>query len=154
MFSVGFGVLLALLLGLLLVFGIFAPILSVIFGLKVARASAVPTILPLIVFADGFGFYFGGMLAGYYARQRRVLHGVLVAVTAFGLSPAINLVSGRGAFPAVDTAWAVALLVALFAVSLGAAYIGARRGAALYSYNLVRLRKRQAAKSRSRERQQ
>lgn len=144
----------ALLLGLLLVFGIFAPLLSAIFGLKVARASAVPTIMPLIVFADGFGFYFGGMLAGYYARQCRVLHGVLVAVTAFVLSPAINLVSGRGAFPAVDTTWTVVLLVALFAVSVGAAYIGARRGAALYSFNLGHLRKREAAERRSRERQQ
>lgn len=143
-----------MLLGLLLVFGIFAPILSAVFGLDPSRARAVPTILPLIVFADGFGFYFGGMLAGYYARQRRMLHGVLVAVTAFGLSPAINLVSGRGAFPAVDTAWTAALVVALFTISIGAAYIGARRGAALYSYNLGYLRKRQAAERRSRERQQ
>ncbi len=145
---------LALLLGLLLVFGIFAPILSVVFGLEPSRASAVPTILPLIVFADGFGFYFGGMLAGYYAHQRRVLHGVLVAVTAFGISPAINLASGRSAFPAVDTTWTVVLVAALFAVSLGAAYVGARRGAALYTYNLGYLRKRRASERRSRERQQ
>lgn len=144
----------ALLLGLLLVFGIFAPILSVVFGLEPSRASAVPTILPLIVFADGFGFYFGGMLAGYYARQQRMLHGVLVAVTAFGLSPAINLASGRNAFPAVDTTWTVMLVVALFAVSIGAAYVGARRGAALYFYNLEHLRRRQAAERRTRERQQ
>lgn len=143
----------ALLLGLLLVFGIFAPILSAFFGLEPSRASAVPAILPLIVFADGFGFYFGGMLAGYYARQRRALHGVLVAVAAFGLSPAINLVSGRDAFPAVDATWTVVLVAALFLVSVAAAYIGARRGADLYSHNLGYLQKRQAAERRARERQ-
>lgn len=142
-----------MLLGLLLVFGIFAPVLSAVFGLEPSRASAVPTILPLIVFADGFGFYFGGMLAAYYSRQRRVLHGVLVAVTAFGISPAINLASGRNAFPAVETTWTVALAAALFAVSVGAAYVGARRGAALYTYNLDYLRKRKASERRARERQ-
>lgn len=145
---------LALLLGAALVFGIFAPVLSVIFGLETSRSSAMPAILPLIVFAAGFGFYFGGMLAAYYARERRALHGVMVAVTAFGISPVINLAGGKGPFPEVHTAPTVTLLLALLAVSVGAAFVGARRGAALYAYNLSYLRKRRAAERQSEEREE
>ncbi len=131
--AVGLGVLLALLLGLLAVFGILAPILTRFLGLELVGSTALPT--SLLVFAAAFSFYFGGMAASYRAPARRRLHGTLVAVVAFAISPTINLVTGEGLFPGLDTSRAVLLAAVFLAVSVAASYVGARRGEALYAHN-------------------
>src|ERR687897_2860647 len=105
--AVGLGVLIALAIGLLVVFGILAPVFTTVFGLELARSSALP--ITLMVFADAFSFYFGGMAASYRAPARRRLHGTLVAPVAFIISPAVNLVTGEGMFPGLDTAARVLL---------------------------------------------
>ena len=131
--AVGLGVLIALTIGLLVVFGILAPVFTTLFGLELAGSTALPIII--LVFADAFSFYFGGMAASYRAPARRRLHGTLVAPVAFAISPAINLASGEGMFPGLTTRGAVLLAAVFLAVSFAAAYVGARRGAALYAYN-------------------
>jgi hypothetical protein len=131
--AVGLGVLIALTIGLLVVFGILAPVFTTFFGLELAGSTALPIII--LVFADAFSFYFGGMAASYRAPARRRLHGTLVAPVAFAISPAINLASGEGMFPDLNTRGAVLLAAVFLAVSFAAAYVGARRGAALYAYN-------------------
>jgi hypothetical protein len=135
--AVVLGVLLALLLGLLLVFGIFAPVLTAIFGLQggvdTLGATGVPTVL--VAFAAAFGFYFGGMAAGYYAPARRRLHGVAVPAAAFVISPALNLLSGNGAFPGLKSAWAAVAVGVVLAISFVASYVGARRGESLQRYH-------------------
>ena len=131
--AVGLGVFLALLLGLLAVFGILAPILTRFLGLELVGSTALPT--SLLVFAAAFSFYFGGMAASYRAPARRRLHGTLVAVVAFAISPTINLVTGKVLFPGLDTSRAVLLAAVFLAVSVAASYVGARRGEALYAHN-------------------
>ena len=131
--AVGLGVFLALLLGLLAVFGILAPILTRFLGLELVGSTALPT--SLLVFAAAFSFYFGGMAASYRAPARRRLHGTLVAVVAFAISPTINLVTGKGLFPGLDTGRAVLLAAVFLAVSVAASYVGARRGETLYAHN-------------------
>jgi hypothetical protein len=69
------------------------------------------------------------------------LHGVLVAPVAFVISPILNLATGQGMFPGVEDAVTVLLAALFLAVSLTAAYVGARRGEALYAYN-QRMRRR------------
>jgi hypothetical protein len=131
--AVGLGVLIALALGLLVVFGILAPVFTRFFGLELAGSTALP--ITLMVFADAFSFYFGGMAASYRAPVRRRLHGTLVAPAAFVISPAINLATGRGLFPGLDTAGAFWLAAVFLAVSFAASYVGARRGEVLYAYH-------------------
>ena len=131
--AVGLGVLIALTLGILVVFGILAPVFTRLVGLELAGSTAVP--ITLMAFADAFSSYFGGMAASYRAPARRRLHGTLVAPVAFAISPAINLASGEGMFPGLNTRGAVLLVAVFLAVSFAAAYVGARRGAALYAYN-------------------
>lgn len=138
--SVSIGVLLSFVLALLVVFGIFAPILSVVFGLGELSASSILP-MTLMVFAAAFSFYFGGMAAGYRATHRRALHGAMVGVAAFLVSPALNLATGQGPFPRIDSLGTVLFLFAIVAVSLGAGYIGGSRGASLYEYNQKHSRK-------------
>ena len=138
--AVGLGVLIALAIGLLVVFGILAPVFTTVFGLELAGSSALP--ITLMVFADAFSFYFGGMAASYRAPARRRLHGTLVAPAAFVLSPAINLATGKGMFPGLETTGAILLAAVFLAVSFGASYVGARRGEALYAYNQKLARRR------------
>jgi hypothetical protein len=140
--AVGFGVLVALAIGLLVVFGILAPVLTTFFGLELAGSTALP--ITLMAFANAFAFYFGGMAASYRAPSRRRLHGTLVAPAAFILSPAINLVRGEDLFPGLHATGAAVLVAVFLAVSVGASYVGARRGESLYAYNqkLVRRRRR------------
>src|ERR671914_1950310 len=118
--AIGFGVLVALAIGLLVVFGILAPVLTTFFGLELAGSTALP--ITLMVFADAFSFYFGGMAASYRAPARRRLHGILVAPAAFLISPVINVLSGQGLFPGMESTVTAALVVAFLAVSVGAAY--------------------------------
>ena len=138
--AVGLGVLIALAIGLLVVFGILAPVFTRFFGLELAGSTALP--ITLMVFADAFSFYFGGMAASYRAPARRRLHGTLVAPVAFVLSPVINLATGKGVFPGLETAGAILLAAVFLAVSFGASYVGARRGEALYAYNQKLARRR------------
>jgi peptidoglycan/LPS O-acetylase OafA/YrhL len=95
----------------------------------------------MLVFAAAFSFYFGGMAASYRASARRRLHGVLVAPAAFVISPIINVATGQGMFPGVENEMTVLLAALFLVVSLAAAYVGARRGEALYAYN-QRMRRR------------
>src|SRR5215218_639468 len=136
--AVGIGLLLALVLGLLVVQGIFAPVLTRLFGLE----RAGPATLPL-VFAAAFSFYFGGMAASYKAPSRHRLHGVLVVPVAFVLSSVLNMVLGKGFLPGVDGAWAVGLVAIFLVVSCAASYVGALRGEALYAHNQKIARRRQ-----------
>ena len=138
--AVGLGVLITLAIGLLVVFGILAPVFTRFFGLELAGSTALP--ITLMVFADAFSFYFGGMAASYRAPARRRLHGTLVAPVAFVLSPVINLATGKGMFPGLETAGAILLAAVFLAVSFGASYVGARRGEALYAYNQKLARRR------------
>jgi hypothetical protein len=131
--AVALGVLVALAIGLLVVFGIFAPVFTAFFGMEMAASTAVPT--AMLVFAAAFSFYFGGMAASYMAPARRRLHGVLVAPVAFVISPIINLATGQAMFPGVDDSVTVLLTALFLCVSLAAAYIGARRGETLFAYN-------------------
>ena len=132
--------LIALAIGLLVVFGILAPVFTSLFGLELAGSIALPTVL--MVFATAFSFYFGGMAASYRAPARRRLHGTLVAPVAFAISPAINLSTGEGLFPGLDTGATVLLAAVFLVVSCVAAYVGARRGEALYAYNQKFARRR------------
>jgi hypothetical protein len=131
--AVGLGVLLALTVGLLVVFGILAPLFTRFFGLEIVGSTAVPT--ALLVFAAAFSFYFGGMAASYRAPTRRRLHGTLVAFAAFAISPAINLATGKGVFPGIENAGTAVLVALVLLVSVAASYVGARRGESLYAYN-------------------
>lgn len=130
--AVGVGMLLALLLALLVVGGILAPVLSAVFGLEVDRSSAVPVILPLLLFVAGFSFYFGGMIAAFKAPSRRRLHAVLVVPTAFVLSAGLNLATGEGLLPGLDGARGGALAAGFLLVSVAASFVGGRRGEGLY----------------------
>ena len=138
--AVGLGVIIALAIGLLVVFGILAPVFTTFFGLELAGSTALP--LTLMLFADAFSFYFGGMAASYRAPSWRRLHGVLVAPVAFVLSPAINLVTGNVPFPGLQGTLAYLLVGVFLAVSVVASYVGARRGESLYAYNRKLARRR------------
>jgi len=130
--AVGVGMLLALLLALLVVGGILAPVLSAVFGLEVDRSSAVPVILPLLLFVAAFSFYFGGMISAYKAPARRRLHAVLVVPTAFVLSAVLNLATGEGLLPGLDDARGGVLASGFLLVSVAASFVGGRRGEELY----------------------
>ncbi len=123
----------ALVIGLLVVFGILAPVFTTIFGLEFAGPTALP--IALMVFAAAFSFYFGGMAASYRAPARRRLHGSMVAPVAFAISPAINVATGQGMFPGLDSAGTVSVAAVFLAVSAAASHIGSRRGESLYAYN-------------------
>jgi uncharacterized membrane protein len=131
--AVGIGVLLALVLGLLLVQGIFAPVFTRFFGMERTGPEALPVVF--LIFAAAFSFYFGGMAASYKAPSRHRLHGVLVVPAAFFLSTGLNLLTGKGFLPGVDGTGAVALVAVFLAVSAAASFVGAHRGEALYVHN-------------------
>ena len=123
--AVGIGLLLALVLGLLVVQGIFAPVLTRLFGLERAGPGSPPARLArlrrLLVLLRG-------MAASYKAPSRHRLHGVLVVPVAFVLSLVLNLVLGKGFLPGVDGAWAVGLVAIFLIVSCAASYVGRSAG--------------------------
>jgi hypothetical protein len=131
--AVGIGLLLAIMLGLIVVLGILAPILTTFVGWTRSGPEVLP--LVLLAFAAAFSFYFGGMAASYKAPSRHRLHGVLVAPTAFVLSSALNLALGKGFLPGVEGATTVGLVIVFLLVSTAASYVGALRGEALYAHN-------------------
>ena len=152
--AVLFGILLALGVGALVIFGIAAPIFTRFFGPELA-STALPAVI--LVFSAAFAFYFGGMLASYKAPTRRRLHGVMVGVVSFAISPLVNLgasaLSAGGADPFANLRTPGALLFTgvLFVAVLASSYVGARRGEELYSYNQAFIR-RQERRQRSKER--
>src|SRR5919199_945431 len=142
--AVLFGILLALGIGLLEIFGIVAPIFTRFVGLELI-STALP--VAVMVFAAAFAFYFGGMLASYKAPSRRRLHGTMVGVGSFAISPLVNLGasalmgSNNDPFANLRTPGAFVFTGVLFVVVLAASYVGARRGEVLYAYNQAFIRR-------------
>ncbi len=149
------GILLALGIGMLVVFGILWPVFEAFVEPQMAQQSGLFTVF--LVFSSAFAFYFGGMAAAYRAPSRRWLHGVLVGVLSFAISPIINLLavgasnaSARATDPFVNLRTPEALLFTgvLFVVVLVACYIGARRGETLYIHNEAVARRHESRKAR------
>src|SRR4051812_23777638 len=82
------GILLALGIAALEVFGIAAPVFTRFLGSELVSAALSMVVM---VFAAAFAFYFGGMFASYKAPSHRRLHGVMVGVASFAVSPLLNL---------------------------------------------------------------
>ncbi|MDQ4106870.1 MAG: hypothetical protein M3157_06840 [Actinomycetota bacterium] len=147
------GVLLALGVGALVVFGIAWPIFEHLLSAGLA-STAVPTVI--VVFAAAFAFYFGGMVASYKAPSRRKLHGTMVGVSSFAVSPLVNLfasvfsTSAEDPFAALRTPGALLLTAILFVAVLAASYVGARRGETLYVHNEAIIRRQRSSKARRR----
>ena len=148
-----FGLLLALGIGAITIFGIVAPIFTRFFGPELTL-TALPAVL--VVFAAAFAFYFGGMVASYKAPSRRRLHGVAVGVVSFSISPLLNLgasalsVGANDPFANLRTPGALVFTGVLFVVVLAASYVGARRGEALYTHNQAVIRRQRSRKASER----
>jgi hypothetical protein len=136
--AVLWGIFLALGIGALVVFGIVWPVFEAFFGRELA-STALP--VGIVVFAAAFAFYYGGMIAAYKAPYRRRLHGVIVGVTSFAVSPLLNLGASALAtntndpFVNLRTPGALLITGVLFVVVLTASYAGARRGESLHAHN-------------------
>lgn len=151
--SVVMGVFLALAVGLLTIFGIVWPLFMTFFDTELARNMALAG--AFLVFAAAFSFYWGGMFASYRAPSRRRLHGTLVAPVAFVISPILNISTGKGLFPGLESTGTLGAMLGILAISVVAAYVGARRGEALYAHNQsFAHRRRPRAKNRSRQSQE
>lgn len=151
-FSVGMGILLSLGVGLLTIFGIIWPLFMTFFDANAAWSAVFGYVL--MVLAAAFSFYWGGMIAGYKAPSRRRLHGTIVAPAAFLISPIVNFLAGNGLFPGLESVGAVGILLGVLALSSAAAYIGARKGEALYEHNQNYLRKRELRREYQRRQSQ
>ena len=150
------GILLALGIGVLVVLGILAPVFTRFFGQALAT-TALPSVL--LIFAAAFSFYFGGMFASYRAPSRRKLHGTLVGLVSFAITPLVNLLTsafggGKDPFANLRTPTGVLLSVVLFAAVVVASYVGARRGEVIYAHNAQVLRKRELRRKREQAQQQ
>lgn len=147
--AVLWGILLALGVGALVVFGISWPVFEFFFGSGIA-SSTLPAVI--VVFAAAFAFYWGGMIASYKAPSRRRLHGVMVGVSSFAISPVVNLVAsavtggGDDPFANLRTPGTALVTVLVLVAVLAASYVGARRGEALYAHNIAHLRARERRK--------
>ena len=136
--AVLWGIFLALGIGVLVVFGIVWPVFEAFFGRELA-STALP--VGIVVFAAAFAFYYGGMIAAYKAPYRRRIHGVIVGVTSFAVSPLLNLSASALAtntnnpFANLRTPGAMLITGVLFVVVLAASYVGARRGESLHAHN-------------------
>lgn len=154
--AVLFGILLALGIGVLVMLGIVAPVFTRFFDQGLA-STAVPTIL--LVFVAAFAFYFGGMFASYRAPSRRKLHGTLVGLVSFAVTPLVNaLTSAFGAvndpFANLRTPTGVLLSGVLFVAVVTSSYVGGRRGETIYAHNAKVLRQREIRRRREQARQQ
>ena len=142
------GILLALGIGALAIFGIAAPVFTRFFGLEVVSTALPPVI---VVFAAAFAFYFGGMAAAYKAPSRPHLHGVMVGATSFAVSPIVNLLApsaGADPFANLRTIGGLLLTVVLVVAVLAASYVGARRGEALHAHNQSVIGRQRSRKAR------
>ncbi len=144
--SVFMGVFLALGVGLLVVFGIGWPLFMTFFDAGLARNTVLAGVY--LVSAVAFSFYWGGMIASYRAPSKPRVHGTLVAPVAFMISPVLNVSTGKGLFPGLNSSGTVGILLGVLAISVVAAYIGARRGQFLYMHNLRHARKRELRRKR------
>ncbi|CAN5715231.1 hypothetical protein BH24ACT20_BH24ACT20_05270 [soil metagenome] len=144
--SLLWGILLALGVGLLTIFGIIWPLFMTFFDTELAWSRVLAGLL--LVFVVAFSFYWGGMIASYKAPSKRRLHGMLVAPAAFVISPALNVLTGQGLFPGLDSFGTAAGVVGMLAISTAAAYIGASRGETVYAHNQDYIRKRRDRKLR------
>ena len=121
-----------------MVFGIVWPVFEAFFGRELA-STALP--VGIVVFAAAFAFYYGGMIAAYKAPYRRRLHGVIVGVTSFAVSPLLNLGASAIAtntndpFVNLRTPGAMLITGVLFVAVLAASYVGARRGESFHAHN-------------------
>lgn len=138
--SVLWGILLALGVGLLTIFGIIWPIFMTFFDAEVAWSRVLAGLL--LVFVVAFSFYWGGMIASYKASSKHRIHGTLVAPAAFVISPILNVLTGQGLFPGLDSAGIVLGVLGMLAISTIAAYVGATRGESIYAHNQDYLKKR------------
>ena len=150
------GILLALGIGVLVILGIMAPVFTRFFGQALA-STALPVIL--LIFAAAFSFYFGGMFASYRAPSHRKLHGTLVGLVSFAVTPAVNLFTSvfggdNDPFANLRTPTGVLLSVVLFAAVVASSYVGARRGETIYAHNAEVLRKREIRRRREQAKQQ
>jgi len=147
------GILLALGVGALVIFGIAAPVFTRFFGPELA-STALPAVF--VLFAAAFAFYFGGMVASYKAPSRRRLHGVLVGVAAFAISPLVNLVApdptvrGGDPFANLRTLETFLFTTVLLVIVLAASYVGALRGETLFAHNQAVIRRQRTRKARER----
>ncbi|MDQ3318496.1 MAG: hypothetical protein M3479_00005 [Actinomycetota bacterium] len=147
------GILLALGVGALVIFGIAAPVFTRFFGPELA-STALPAVF--VLFAAAFAFYFGGMVASYKAPSRRRLHGVLVGVAAFAISPLVNLVApdptvrGGDPFANLRTLETFLFTTVLLVIVLAASYLGALRGEKLFAHNQAVIRRQRTRKARER----
>jgi hypothetical protein len=145
------GILLALGVGVLVIFGIAAPVFTRFFGPELA-STGLPAVLVLL--AAAFAFYFGGMVASYKAPSRRRLHGVLVGVVSFTISPLVNLaasavgIRGSDPFGNLRTPGALLFTGVLLVVVITASYVGARRGESLFVHNQAIIRRQRKARER------
>lgn len=146
--SVVMGVLLALGVGLLVVFGIGWPLFMTFFDAELPRNTVLAGIF--LVFAVAFSFYWGGMIASYRAPSKPRVHGTLVAPVAFTISPLLNVSTGKGLFPGLNSSWAVGGLLGVLAISIVAAYVGARRGELVFAHNQRHAQRRKKRKPRPR----
>ena len=136
--AVVWGIFLALGVGVVAIFGIVAPVLTRFVGEGFA-SSGLPAVF--VVFAAAFAFYWGGMIAAYKAPSSRRLHGVLVGLCSFAISPLVNLGSSalnpnaNDPFANLRTPGGVLLTGIILAAVLAASYVGARRGEVLHAHN-------------------
>lgn len=143
--ALALGVLLVLGIAVLVVFGIFWPIAMRFLDPSLAENTFFPSLF--LMLAAAFAFYWGGMISSYRAPGRRKLHGTLVAPVTFAISPVVNVLSGQGLFPGLDSPRAALFMLVVLLVAICSAYVGARRGVALYVHNrrFIERRKQQRA---------
>jgi hypothetical protein len=147
------GILLALVIGALVIFGIAAPFFTRFFGSDLAT-TALPAVI--VLFAAAFAFYWGGMAAAYKAPSRRRLHGVMVGAASFAISPLVNLASFAASANTTDpfanlrSPGALLLTAVLLVVVLAASYVGACRGEALHAHNQAVIHRQRNRKARER----
>jgi putative membrane protein (TIGR04086 family) len=150
------GIFLAVGIGALVVFGIVWPVFEAMFGRELA-STALP--VGIVVFAATFSFYYGGMIAAYKAPSRRQLHGIMVGVTSFAISPLLNLgasaltANANDPFANLRTPGTMLVTGVLFVVILTSSYVGGRRGESLHAHNekIARAQERARERRRSRE---
>ena len=137
----------------MLIFGIAAPFFTYFFGPALA-STALPAVF--VLFAAAFAFYFGGMVASYKAPSRRRLHGVMVGVAAFAISPLVNLVvpdptvRGGDPFANLRTPEVFLFTTVLLVVVITVSYVGALRGETLFAHNQAVIRRQRTRKAKER----
>ena len=132
------GVFVTFVIETLVVFGIMGPLFEVFMDQSPTGGAVWGAVLLVVPVA--LSFYFGGMAAGYRATTRHALHGLIVVLALFVLSPALNLLalnSEQDPLPQIRGAQTAVL----FVVAAIAATVGARRGKGLYQYNQSHLRR-------------